>query len=102
MTTGHSLEIQQHRIRLHELALSQCTAATTPAPGARIGSSIFIASSTMRMSPFLTRVPVVTVMLPTRAGIGATIAVTFRRAGQLSSQPHSPSALSTLNSPRKS
>jgi len=49
----------------------QLTALTTPPRGALIGNSIFIASSTITVSPSLTVLPGAVVMATTVAGIGA-------------------------------
>ena len=61
----------------------QCTRATVPSRGARTGSSIFIASSTIRMSPRCTASPGATLIRRTVAGIGAvraSPALPLRRA----------------------
>ena len=49
----------------------QWIAVTRPSPGARTGSSIFIASRTIRMSPRVTASPAATLIATTVAGIGA-------------------------------
>src|SRR5262249_44679582 len=49
----------------------QLTAATVPSPGARTGSSIFIASRTINTSPRFTASPCATFTAVTVAGIGA-------------------------------
>ena len=66
-----SRQRHQRDARLHQVADLAGDRRDTPSTGALSGSSIFMASSTIRVSPRATRSPGVTAMARTVAGIGA-------------------------------
>jgi hypothetical protein len=63
--------IEFHSTLASPVALAAMNGETTPSPGARIGSSIFIASSSISTWPFATPSPAFTWTVTIVAGIGA-------------------------------
>jgi hypothetical protein len=68
---GGSRDLHERHARLHQLPFAAVDRATAPSRGARIGSSIFIASSITTVSPARTAWPASTSTARTVAGIGA-------------------------------